>query len=61
MKVNLEDDNVCLIETTTAVVRQDVNDDVFRDELETALYNLQGLVFTDEASVAYVVIKITKG
>ena len=61
MKVNLEDDNVCLIETTTAVVRQDVNDDVFRDELETALDNLQGLVFTDEASVAYVVIKITKG
>lgn len=61
-KLDLEGDNVFFVNTTVAAIRLD--DGPARIALqkasEDALDNAQGHVFSGEADVAYVVIKVTR-
>lgn len=59
MKLDLEDDDVFLLETTATKVRDWFDEKgEFGDDLETALDEAQGSIRTSERKVRWVVIKV---
>jgi hypothetical protein len=58
MKINLDDDNVELVELTVDEARNPVEAVV--EKIATGLDEAQAHVFTEAATEAYLIVKITK-